>query len=947
MDAPGDMHIAAAAIPDSGTCVKPFLMANAHTSMAIPKALPVNFGATMERNAMPSGLASLTTVEATSSSSGALRVRPSSFSAVVESTEIEQKQMELRSVVERRISALEHTLKSREEELEALKAQLRKTEEDYKFNYELIKDRDIALEEASAQMQSLYDELRRSKAEVATLVKQKDDLEQEAVLLRQRLREAEVEREETVQQLIQRFEVKERQLEDNVGLRYMDLEREKQRLHEEYLRRFKALDDARVKLEEKGEVSLSEIEKWREKVHRLEEDLRTCIDSMEAAKQEEAVKAVHASEVAQAFALLKQEHESLQHKYNLALAEESEQRQKAEKRLTECNAIMSHGITTAEDAVRQQVQRANKLETECGQLQIRVTELQERLQETQLIREGDLQRFTEESREVQERYIKVVAQLREERQKLEESQRQQILRVQQLESELIASRNDCSNALCRVKEWQEKCEASDLDSMRYQRDVERLQRDLQHFREEEQRMGHRVQEIQRRADEKVLDANREAESARVELRQQQQRFIDHQERIQAESARLARELHASEVARHAIEEQYRLTKDNEGQLALINALQYDKETAERRVLELERTNAAIREQVSTFAMELQNDPMVKAAKETQRRVHELQEALINAHADSEKLRSAVHEKEEEVARYQLEVLRLQSVEAALLDYQEGFTILKEMHKGLHAASRGQQRKHQLKTRTCLLSSCKQMTNGERANRESSSSPVGGKAVNENAGQPSNMNAHQKASDKQFLGKDYAAVREVGSLRQRCLQLEKSVRDLLHERDNLTRELRAAQQDIEMLTNEKQHIVDLNSLLKAQLREAYRRALEHSQERCRQVAEPQRPAGPPPIDISSHSIKQPSANESRVGLAELNAPPESERITSLERELEAMKTHISFRHRGTSQNSCRPVDVSTSQLPNANASSVDRKSSRRNGAQIVRRGTTAVRHYGYL
>ncbi|KEG15151.1 200 kDa antigen p200 [Trypanosoma grayi] len=926
----------------------------------------------------------------------------STTTAAAEYAEIEQKQIELRSVVEHRILTLECSLQRREEELEVLRAQLRKTEEDYQFNYDLIKDRDAALEEAATQLQSLYDELKRLKSEEAATTKRLEGLEQETHQLRQRLRETEVRREEAVQKVQQAYQLKERQLKDAITHKDTALEAEKQRLHEEYLRRFKTLDDARVEVTQKSEALAVELEdKWKQQLQRMEEKLSASLETIDAVQREKMACEGRCVEVTQALSLLKHEHETLQQRYDAAVAELAEKQCKFEAKLNECSAIMGQGIATAEDSIRQHTQRANKLEIECGQLQSQVTDLQERLQAARLQRDEDAKRFLEESRETQERYRQAASQVEEQRRTWIETELQLSQRVQKVQSELEAAQQDNSALLSRVSEWQKLHESSERRRVQCEQELERGRRELQRCSEEEQRTAAHAQELQRVADEKLHAAGRDAEDAREEAERVRRQQRDAQERSQAEMARLTRELHASEAARRALEEHYHLAEDVNGQRGLIDALRRDKEALEKKALELERTNAAIREQVASFTMELQNDPVVKSAKETQRRVQELQEDLLRARDDNQRLQDALREKEEETSRYQLEILRARSTETAALHQRDRedqrlrqeYQNAKEAYERMRQSLKEQQYQQQQRRRA---------PSGKPEEGDEGSDSDKGEAK-----------SHRRGGKRPGDGpeKDMVLLREAELWRRKYLQLEQSVRDLLRERDSLTKELHLTRQDVDALTSEKQSLVDLNSLLKAQLREAYRTALEYPQQQHQQQQQQQQqnqqqlqPAVfPQHLDlatVSSRATVAAAAGESSQSAPQLavdavlssgsaaaakraagggatqKLSADAERLAVLEEELAAMKAHMvaqrpgavrPMRHgipstavstttataavgagRGSTRKSLkeRPQQQEQQQQQASTCASMSRSLSR-SGVPLVQRGSTAVRHYGYL
>ncbi|RNF25793.1 200 kDa antigen p200 [Trypanosoma conorhini] len=929
--------------------------------------------------------ATATAAAASSSPAAGLAVEgasPSSTTTAAEYAEIEQKQVELRSVVEHRIMTLERTLQRREEEVGALRMQLRKTEEDYQFNYELIKDRDAALEEAATQLQILYDELLHHKSEGSAAAKRLEGAEQEINQLRQQLRETEVEREQTLQDLQRKYQLKERQLKDTLGRKETSLEAEKQRLHEEYLQRFKALDDIQAETAGKSKELAEELEKkWGQQVRVLEEKLSASTKAMDATQCEKAACESRYAEVSQALSLLKHEHASLQEQHQLAMAEAGEKQSGLEAKLNECSALMGQGIATVEDNIRQQTRRATKLEIECGQLQSQVTELQERLQAARIERENEAKRFMEESLQLQENYRQAGRQMEEQRRSWADTERQLTQQLQRLQDELDEARRQGDAAKSRIGELQTRIEASQRERDQSEQEVERLRRELQRCREEEQRTAAQAQESQRAAEEKILGASREVADAKEEVERLSRRLFEAQERSQSEAARLSRELHASEAARAALEEHFRLAEDANGRRALLEGLRHEKEALERKVLELEHTNAAIREQVASFTMELQNDPVVKSAKETQRRVQELQEELLQARDDTQRLRDTLREKEEELSRYQLEILRARSTETAALHQRdqedqrlrEEYQSVRKAYELMRETLKEQQQRHQQQQRQRGRASP-----GKLATKDEES---GTEEADRNARHRRGEKGNRSEADR-----DTVSMREAELWRRKYLQLEQHVRDVLRERDGLARELQLTRQDVDALTSEKQSLVDLNSLLKAQLREAYRTTLEYPQLTPPPPPPPPPPASPPPPQRQQRqpcSAPVPGDVHLTAGRTAVRGSPPSmpslavdavfaggsapqpsvdaERLAALEGELAAMKAHMLSQRQGVVTRASRtsvggaaakegetrgPLKQQQQPQRRAPQTAPMTRSLSRGGAPVVHRGSTVVRHYGY-
>lgn len=773
-------------------------------------------------------------------------------------SDIELKQSELRHAVEYRIHSLEATLKLRDEELLQLQTQSRKMEEDYKYNYNLIAERDAALEEASMQLQRLYRELKCVTSEGETVVKKLHAAEEEIQGLRQRVRDVEAERETAVRQAQKEYLAKETHLRESLKAREAAVEEEKQRSHESFMKHLRELEDRNREVEGHTATVSSELESRHQVlVQRLESEVDRLQKRLTAASAEKTDLEKRRSDAVAQCAVLQQR---LDHQTQCQLAEADAARDSIsalESKLSQSNVLLDKSLATAEDTIRQEVQKRSRLELETASLQTRLVDAQSRLQQTLAEQDATSTRQASEKAELQLNYQAALSRMQETEKKWDESLRALQAELAQKTDEQSAT----SRALDQMKEMlqQSKQQLQTLgnENARLEQEVSRLTGEVQRWKDEESATATLGRQNALAAEEKYLALERTAHTATDECERTKRRLFDLQERSQAETARLTRELHASEAARRALEEQYCLSQDRSGQEAIIHSLRIDKEALGKRVLALERTNGEIRDQVANFTLELQNDPMVKSAKETQRRVQELQHELLDAREETQQLRDTLREKEEELARYQVDVLRAQMLLGGtegeiqglpatdLLEVASGSAktlssaILQQqqqqmraewaaMRRTLEAAARRSDCCHRHRTRSTASA-----TSSRRSNTDSDdvvrSPKTKGRPQRRHRSRslkqadhplPSHTAASAEERNDRSAHRSYL-LQESEVWRQKCLQLEHHLHTVLKERDRLRRELTVVKQDATALNSEKQSLLDLNSLLKAQLREAFR------------------------------------------------------------------------------------------------------------------------------
>ncbi|EPY17103.1 peptidoglycan-binding protein lysin domain-containing protein [Strigomonas culicis] len=367
---------------------------------------------------------------------------------------------------------------------------------------------------------------------------------------------------------------------------------------------------------------------------------------------------------------------------------------------------------------------------------------------------------------------------------------------------------------------------------------------------------------------------------------------------------------------------------------LVQALRGEKEVLERQVHELERANGEIQQQVASFTLELQNDPLIKSAKETQARAQQLQEELVEAREEVQRLRDRLRDKEEEMGRYQMDILRSQLVlggaagaaggpptaeQAALRDE---YASLRQSYETLCAQFEKERvRRHQRR------SSRKAASVSSSASRSSSSSSNHAARRRRRRRGASTRPAPPPLPDAASAGTPSASylLQEAELWRQKYLQLEQHLRTLLTERDRLRRELRVSQEAAAALQSEKQSLLDLNALLKAQLREASRlnsvaAAAPHSPSRASGViagspgANQSRSVHTPELTEAERAyqnqqqrfavdaVQPPSAPPGRGGVP--SADVSQERLIALEEDIQMIKSQIAETRQRSAQHASR-------------------------------------------
>ncbi|KAG5481405.1 hypothetical protein LSCM4_07117 [Leishmania orientalis] len=778
-------------------------------------------------------------------------LRSTSPTSTVDYIEIEHKQKELRDAVEHHVQSLERSLALRDEEVAALSSRLRKLEEDYQFNYNLIAERDAALEEASGQLQRLYRELKRLTEESTRMEKKIDTAEKDAKAARQRVREVEEERDAAVRRVQRDFTIKERHLAEVVRAKEEALEKEQAEQHAWYKERVKALEEERAVMTDRSAlVSIETEDRFKQQVARLQSEVAGLQQALKDARQQKADadrRIVAAEEtnaaLAHESAMAQQRHEAFAQEAALAKRE-------LEERLVRVVGDAEKRTLAAEATAREEAGRASRAELERTRLQSMLAEAQERLQHLTTRYDEEVARFTKERQQLLKSSDEAMAATAAVEQELHNTKRE-------LEQQRRLASEEATRLRREVERAQETSEATHRELVtakescsEWRAEAQRLEAEVRRWKSEEGKTATSGRQECSAWEEKYRQSELKVQFLQDEAQQIKKAQQSAVEQAQAEAVRLTRELHASEAARRALEERFHLQKDFREERDGLQVLRAEREQLQKRVVELEHTNAEVRLQVANFAAELQNDPVIKAAKETQQRAVALQQELTHARAEVQLLQDSLRDKEEELARLQTEMLRVQMLvgsDGAELHPPDGQT-----HLAIGAAtlsdhvSRALQRQQQQmrseysRMRESYEEMVRELDRQRRRRRRSirrsrtasaASSSSTSYSSTEGAKLPKR---HHKRGDGERSAAPGVSVppelpdsktahllQESEVWRQRCMQLEQQLLTALRERDRLKKELQLAKQDVVALGAEKASLLDLNSLLKAQLREAYR------------------------------------------------------------------------------------------------------------------------------
>ncbi|KAG5481724.1 hypothetical protein CUR178_07077 [Leishmania enriettii] len=778
-------------------------------------------------------------------------LRSASPTSTVDYIEIEHKQKELRDAVEHHVQSLERSLALRDEEVAALSSRMRKLEEDYQFNYNLIAERDAALEEASGQLQRLYRELKRLTEESTRMEKKIDTAEKDAKAARQRVREVEEERDAAVRRVQRDFTIKERHLAEVVRAKEEALEKEQAEQHAWYKDRVKALEEERAVMTDRSAlVSIETEDRFKQQVARLQSEVAGLQQALKDARQQKADADRRIVAAEEANAALAHESAMIQQRHEAFAQEAALTKRELEERLVRVVGDAEKRTLEAEAAAREEAGRASRVALERTRLQSMLVEAQERLQHLTTRYDEEVARFTKERQQLLKSSDEAMAATAAVEQELHNTKRELEQQRRQASEEATRLRREVERAQETSEATRKELVTAKESCSEWRAEVQRLEAEVRRWKSEEGKTATSGRQECSAWEEKYRQAELKVQFLQEEAQQIKKAQQSAVEQAQAEAVRLTRELHASEAARRALEDRFHLQKDFREERDGLQMLRAEREQLQKRVVELEHTNAEVRLQVANFAAELQNDPVIKAAKETQQRAVALQQELTHAKAEVQLLQDSLRDKEEEVARLKTEMLRVQVLVGS--DGAESHPPDGQAHLAIGAAtlsdnvSRALQRQQQQmrseysRMRESYEEMVRELDRQRRRRRRSirrsrtasaASSSSTGYSSTEGAKLPKR---HHKRVDGEQLAAPGVSVppelpdsktahllQESEVWRQRCMQLEQQLLTALRERDRLKKELQLAKQDVVALGAEKASLLDLNSLLKAQLREAYR------------------------------------------------------------------------------------------------------------------------------
>ncbi|CAD2222316.1 200 kDa antigen p200 [Angomonas deanei] len=897
-----------------------------------PRSLP----SAMWASAVPRG-------NAVHPSASPVRQGTVSPTSTIDYAEIEQKQSELRHAVEYRVTALEKCLAEREEEIAKLKYQLQKMEEDYQFNYNLIAERDAALGEASSQLQRLYRELKQATTAGGSLETQLESKQKELQEVRDRLRECEEEKDACRRRLEKEFAVKEEHLFETVQLQRKELEEAHDREHKEYLAKVREFDKQRQEMEGRHQTTVKELkERFTSRLEAAEAELE--VKSREADDKHkllmEEQKKVSAAQQQQW--ILEQRCQSTAEELK-GLKQWIEDRQGQQQ---ESQALES--IASLEQALREESRKSSRLDLERTRLQSELVDVQERLQRALKAREADSASHMKECQELRQNYEAASAAMEELRRKWSETEHRLQATVLEQAKQSATTEAELRRALETALADKTQLEETRVLKGRLEHEVEGLRQESRRWREEAETTGKRAVQEKAAAEEKILSLERQLQEVRQEYDTHRSEALVAQERYQTEASRLTRELHASEAARSTLEDQYHLLEASNHQSVLVASLRSEKENLTRQVEELTRVNGEIQQQVAAFTAELQNDPLVAKAKETQQRVQTLQGELLAAKEELETMKDSLQDKEEEIARYQLEVLRAQVVVGSPIK-----TDGKESAVGVLT--------QQYETLRQSYQEVRQQLEKERRRRD--------RANNNNNNNSINMSSDGEGEDGEHHATpapSYPSIKEAEVWRQKSLQLEQHVRTLLAEREKLKKEVTRLQSLEVNLQSEKQSLLNLNALLKSQLREACRvhmtspsparasppTSLTHTNTNNSNNNTNMLATSPMPLAVEHLSGGLNRTPPTKPALAssasryDLNSEHNGEnhrRLATLEDEINAIKQQIQ-EGKQRYQNNNNNTAHNTTRSPSSSRQNMTVRKSVNQSRSTVRKGDMAVRNY---
>lgn len=803
-------------------------------------------------------------------------VPPRASNSVLASS-IEVRQQELQQAVQLQIQYLEQCVTQREEELAAVQTQYRLLEEDYRFNLSLIRERDEALNDAAKDLNDIFrdcSQLKREKEEYRVAL---ESAQQECHILRETVQRLESELEGERGRSSSQGAVKERFYADRIRELQQQYESKAEQQHAHYLALVAEVEEKRKWIDtsatERIEAAVAQHNAWKE------EQLQLMRQSNE---EKERVEKAHQA-LKNEYDVLQRELKLQQERHEVAL--EMLRKGKAQER-DKLLAEVDEKIGVVEASLRSAIASRQKAEEERDSLTRRNKDLESQIMDI-------LDARSTSDAQYKERIVQLESDLRKASDELQISEVARLSAERSRKSDLLGVEEELG--FVRNEAQRYKIEVESLRAAREEaaeklavtlRDVQRLQAEVEQWKEEEKRTAERGKESLRRTTERLEEYEETVRHLNEELRASQSRFRDISENTQMETSRLRQDLHASETARFALEEQLQLIKDHDKTQILLNTMRGEKELLAKRVVELEHINAEVRQQVSAFTMELQNDPILKNAKEQASRIPELQQQLLEAQATQQMLQRTINERDDELKKLKLEHhLRHHSADGSdasrrlaleYADLQREYEVLRDLYEKLRVE---RERGRLSNERSDAFKSHRPRASISPSSASSSSSsppslqnpPTPGGSTQKGSGRglwthrsrqhysrsrsstPPQVERHRDRGGKRnyrrspanssqeypyippqgrvtdaLLHDHYASSESTTVWRRRCLELEQHLQQALSERDEARRQVAVEQQEKAALSRQVRSLTELNSFLKAQWREHQQQSLKPSQ-----------------------------------------------------------------------------------------------------------------------
>eukprot|EP00796_Vickermania_ingenoplastis_P013472 gene13472-9280_t len=754
-------------------------------------------------------------------------------------------QQELQQAVGQHIQTLERTITELETELAGTQRQLEQLEEDYRFNLALIAERDEALEAAAQDLSQLYGEATAAKQEAQ---EQRDTLallQDKNTILTETVKRLEAEREHTAARLrreaaaTQKFHAEAFQAEEG------RLQQQRQEEHQHYMQLVAEVEAERQRLtaeQERMETKAAQLQQEHiEELQTLRQRLERAVEAHDGALAGQQAAEARVRELQRELEVQQQRHQ---------IAVDALKRGKNQEQLA-LEREMDERMAKVEQTLRSAITEKLQLQQEKDAREQRIHELEAVLAQQVRGLQDDLAAEAGRRAEAEEQVRRLNEELQSREVALQELSRRKHTDVaaleatcQQLREEVQERKREAETI--RAGDWEKEEQLA-----QYRRELQRLTAEVEHWKAQEDRTAALSKANATQAAQRLGEFEVAVEQLKAALQEQQSRSQEVQTSAEAECAKLRRELHASEAARFAAEEQLQLIKDRDKTEILLQSMREEKEALARRVMELEHANQEVRSQVATFTLELQSDPVLKAAKENAAKVPALQQQLLDAQASLAALKDTVAEREAEVAAVKLQLLQQHqgsSRRSTTPPYATGMSpatppyaqlqhehhVLQTMYDNLR---RQMEDEAQKRRRTPFLSAAPHSDNAqssttssgswaerdEEGSRSSSPWASAGRGASKETQPPSGGGGrpgHRHRRSARENGPLPQVEAEASSWRRRCLELEHHLQQVLQQRDGVQRQLEAVEEEKAALLRQVRSLTELNTFLKAQWRGRY-------------------------------------------------------------------------------------------------------------------------------